>query len=276
MQKSTAKAPVNITHIRHGAISDSVSLSATTFYLNKNSISAPISGNITGVNFAQGDKIKKGQLFFSMQTRESQVLQSDTLSNLGKIKIRAPSDGTITNVYYSTGDYVQKGSMLAKIASPDNLYLKLFVPFEYESKISKNRKLNIRLPSGQVVSATYSRTLSQTDTSSQSLIWLFKPNHPQLLPRGITFSVQVPTIRHTDTQILPKRAVLSNTTLNKFWIMKVVHDSIAVKVPVRKGIETSRHVEILRPKFKPSTKIIINGQYGMEDSSLVQIQKNNL
>jgi multidrug efflux pump subunit AcrA (membrane-fusion protein) len=259
-------------HIQHGAISDSVSLLATTFYLTQSQISAPISGYLTKVMVQQGDKVHKGQALFKMQTIEAHVLQSDTLSKLGNMKIAASSKGTITNVNYSVGDFVQKGGILAKMASPDNLYLKLFVPFGDQSKINKNGKIKFRLPSGSLVTADYTKTLSQAAAKSQSVVWLFKPNQSKLLPAGLTFSVQVPTTLHKNTQILPKKAVLANTTLTSFWVMKVVQDSIAVKVPIKKGIQTSNKVEVLSPHFNPRDKIIISGQYGLEDSTIVQIQ----
>lgn len=271
-QTISARAPVRVTHIQNGSISDSLSLSATTFYLSKSKISAPISGYLTKVNVQQGDKVKKGQFIFKMQTVEAQVLQSDTLSRLGNMKIAASSDGTILNVNYSVGDFVQKGGILAKMTSSDNLYLKLFVPFVYQSKINKNGKLTFKLPSGLLVSAVYTKTLSQANTSSQTVLWLFKPNKIQSLPGGLTFSVRVPTTLHKNTQILPKKAVLATTTLDSFWVMKVIQDSIAVKVPIKKGIQTAKKVEILSPQFKSSTKIIISGQYGLEDSTIVQIQ----
>jgi multidrug efflux pump subunit AcrA (membrane-fusion protein) len=220
----------------------------------------------------QGDKVQKGQPLFKMQTVEAHVLQSDTLSKLGNIQIAASTNGTITNVSFNVGDFVQKGGILAKMASPNNLYLKLFVPYGDQSKINKNGNLKFRLPSGKRVTAVYAKTLTQAAAKSQSVVWLFKPNQSKLLPAGLTFSVQAPTTMHKNTQILPKKAVLANTTLTSFWVMKVVQDSIAVKVPIQKGIQTSNEVEILSPHFKPNAKIIISGQYGLEDSTIVQIQ----
>ena len=55
--------------------------------------------------------------------------------------------------------------------------------------------------------------------------------------------------------------------------MKILGDSMAVKVPVKKGIESMNRIEILSPIFTPSDKILISGNYGLEDSAKVKIQE---
>jgi hypothetical protein len=55
--------------------------------------------------------------------------------------------------------------------------------------------------------------------------------------------------------------------------MKLVNDSIAVKVIVKKGIETNNEVEIADPVFNPSDRVILTGNYGLPDTSLIIIMK---
>jgi uncharacterized NAD(P)/FAD-binding protein YdhS len=62
---------------------------------------------------------------------------------------------------------------------------------------------------------------------------------------------------------------LSNETLSEFWVMKMIDDTTAVKVPVKKGIETGDRVEILSPDFSPEDKILLSGNYGLADTALV-------
>jgi uncharacterized NAD(P)/FAD-binding protein YdhS len=71
---------------------------------------------------------------------------------------------------------------------------------------------------------------------------------------------------------LPKAAVLSDETQSEFWVMKMISDSTAVKVPVKKGIETGDRIEILSPTFNPADKIIITGNYGLPDTAKVKIE----
>jgi hypothetical protein len=72
-------------------------------------------------------------------------------------------------------------------------------------------------------------------------------------------------------QVLPRAALLGNETQTEFWIMKVLNDSTAVKVPVRKGIENFDEVEISDPQFLPEDRILVTGNYGLPDTAAITI-----
>ena len=56
---------------------------------------------------------------------------------------------------------------------------------------------------------------------------------------------------------LPKAAVLSDETETDFWIMKMINSNTAVKIPIKKGIETEDKVEILSPILTAEDKILL-------------------
>jgi hypothetical protein len=66
---------------------------------------------------------------------------------------------------------------------------------------------------------------------------------------------------------------LADETQTEFWVMKLINDSTAIKVAVKKGIETNDKVEILEPQFNPADKIIFTGNYGLADTAKVSTQK---
>ena len=53
--------------------------------------------------------------------------------------------------------------------------------------------------------------------------------------------------------------------------MKVLNDSIAVKIPIETGIMNDSMVEIISGGLSTNDIIILEGGYGLEDSSLVTI-----
>ncbi len=75
--------------------------------------------------------------------------------------------------------------------------------------------------------------------------------------------------------MLPKAAVLANEEQSEFWVMKLINDSTAIKVPICKGIETSEKVEILKPSFYKTDRILLSGNYGLPDTARVIIQQEN-
>ena len=73
--------------------------------------------------------------------------------------------------------------------------------------------------------------------------------------------------------LIPKAALLSNEIQQDFWVMKIMNDSIALKVPVTKGYENKNMVEVLSPDLSLKDLIIIDGAYGLPDSTIVKVVK---
>jgi hypothetical protein len=53
--------------------------------------------------------------------------------------------------------------------------------------------------------------------------------------------------------------------------MKMTDSVTAVKIPVKKGIETRERIEILSPAFSIKDKILLSGNYGLPDTARVRI-----
>ena len=70
--------------------------------------------------------------------------------------------------------------------------------------------------------------------------------------------------------LLPKAAVQSNETLTSYWVMKLIDDSTAVRVPVKIGNSTVDSMEV-RGSLTPADRIVLTGGYALPDSSKIII-----
>jgi len=77
----------------------------------------------------------------------------------------------------------------------------------------------------------------------------------------------------THATTLPKGAVLSNEEQTQFWIMQLINDSTAVKVPIQKGLEENDKVQIVSPPLSDSANILLTGNYGLNDTAKVKVMK---
>ncbi len=59
--------------------------------------------------------------------------------------------------------------------------------------------------------------------------------------------------------------------MEKFWVMKLLNDSIAVKVEISPGLRNSAAVEIMEPQFRIDDKFLISGNYGLPDTAFVSV-----
>jgi hypothetical protein len=72
---------------------------------------------------------------------------------------------------------------------------------------------------------------------------------------------------------LPKSAVITNETESEFWVMKLLNDSMAVKLDIKKGIQTDSLVQVLDPVLSLNDRFITEGAYGLPDTVKIVIKK---
>jgi hypothetical protein len=108
-------------------------------------------------------------------------------------------------------------------------------------------------------------SLAQTQTI------LAKADERLFLPENLIVKVLVNKSSEAKQQILPKAAVLSDEMMEKFWVMKLMNDSMAVKVEITPGIQNKEVIEIKKPIFKLDDKFLTTGNYGLPDTAFVKV-----
>lgn len=73
----TPNTPVSVTTISTEPMASYLNLNATSSYLRKETIQAPIAGYIRQNNVIIGQRVKRGGTLFTVQTKEASALQAD-------------------------------------------------------------------------------------------------------------------------------------------------------------------------------------------------------
>lgn len=277
-EKTDVKTPVTLTHIQMEAMEETIDLNGVSSFLKKSSIKSTATGMVESIEINLGDYVKKGELLFTLKTKEAVALEkaspSDTSLNFkGLIKIKASKDGVISSISHHKGDYVQEADELAVIAEQNSLVFILEVPFELHQLIKIGQTCNIELADNQNIKGIISTSLPIMDIASQTENYIVKPTSTENLPENLIVKIKILKSLKSDAVVLPKAALLTNETQTDFWVMKMINDSIAIKVPVKKGLEDGNNVEILEPLFKVSDSILQTGNYGLPDTAKVSILK---
>jgi multidrug efflux pump subunit AcrA (membrane-fusion protein) len=272
------KTPVTITTIERSSISESIQLSATSAYLKKNQVKANVTGYIEKSLVRAGEYVQAGKPMFYIRTKEAEALSrfhsSDTSFNIkGLIEIKAPESGIVTEVNKYVNDYTTDGDALATIAQQNSFVFLLNVPYELKKYATIGSKGIVVLPDSTRLNGTVVAQLSTVDPVSQTQLFIVKVILKQNLPENLVASVFLVKNTRQNAQVVDKTTVLSDETMENFWVMKLINDSIAVKVPVQKGISTDQKIEIISPVFSPGDRIIYSGQYGLPDTAFVMINK---
>ena len=268
--------PVKITNPARTNLTDYISFNANTIFLNKEIVRSTFQGFIEKIYKNIGDLVNVGDSLFLIRTKESSA--SDTLQIKignkvfkGTVIIKVQVNGVLTFLNYNKGDYVSEGEQLAIISNPSSLRINLNVPYQYVQKINRRSVCTVLLPNGKSVNANIEKVLPSVDPASQTQTFILKLEEGDILPENLNVNVKIPLSYVKDVLALPKSAVLSNETLDKFWVMQLINDSTAVRVEVQKGIENDSLIQILKPQFNLTDRIIIDGAYGLPDTASVVI-----
>jgi multidrug efflux pump subunit AcrA (membrane-fusion protein) len=278
-QPSEVVTPVTVTNPATGNMAETVALNAVSSFLLKTSVKSNTTGYLQKVNAQLGKYVSKGQVLFEIKTKEAQAL-GNTINNLdtslhfhGTVTIKSPGDGFISDLTLTTGDYVQEGEQLAAITNTNSFVFLLDLPYELKPYLPNNKIVQLHLPDSTLLSGTLQAPLPVADSATQTQRYIIHVNSSQPIPENLIAKVYLIKSAKQDAMALPKAAVLSDEVQSEFWIMKLINDSTAVKVPVKKGMETKDNVEIVAPTLSPTDKILLTGNYGLPDTAKVKVIK---
>ena len=269
--------PVTITNISVGPLDESIELNATSVFQLKTFIKANATGYLQLVNAQLGNYINKGQQVFVIKTKEAEAL-GNTINALdssfrftGLVHIKSPGSGYVTTLNYRAGDYVQDGEQLAIISDRNSFVFLLDLPYELKPFLAGNKNIQLKLPDGTQLIGFVASLMPTVDPVSQTQGIVIKVNSNQQIPEGLIAKVVLVKNSKANAISLPKEAVLTDEVQGEFWVMKLIDSVTAVKVPVKKGLENGRNVEILSPVFSANDKIILTGNYGLTDTAKVTV-----
>jgi len=276
-----ARVPVKVSAMKRGIVSDELTLFASTLYLKRNVVTAPIPAFITQVFIKLGDQVKAGQILYLLETKERRALGSQSIAadssllSFGKITIKASASGIISTLdKQQIGDYILEGSQLCTIAESGVLAFSVNVPYEYIRYVKAGSKGFVVMPDNSRHAITFTTPLTTMNVLAQTQTILAKANQTMILPENLIVKILVNRNAEARQQVLPKACVLSDEMMENFWVMKLVNDSTAVKVVVTPGVGNRDSVEIKSPLFSPTDQFLVAGNYGLPDTARVMVEKN--
>ncbi|HTH82774.1 MAG TPA: HlyD family efflux transporter periplasmic adaptor subunit [Mucilaginibacter sp.] len=277
--KVDVQTPVTVTAVNDSTLTDYTNLNATSVFQQKNYVKANANGYLQSVKTQIGQYVNKGQLLFTIKTKEAESIGNTinildtTFKFSGVNRIKASEHGYITQLNHQTGDYVQDGEQLAVISDRASFAFIMQLPYEMRSTVKNNQTVQLTLPDGRKINGTIASFMPAVDTAAQTQGVVIKINADNTIPENLVAKARIVRTSKSNTQSLPKTAVLSNETQTDFWVMKLINPTTAVKVAVTKGIDVGDRVEILTPKFSPDDQIVVTGNYGLTDTAKVKIVK---
>lgn len=260
---------VTLTRVGHGHIRRDIVLSATTAYLRKTSVTAPVAGYVQEIHVRPGATVGRGQPLYTLESKEQRALAS---TSMPPITVCAGEDGIVLDVLQQTDSYVPEGTPLCSLVATDSFVFLLDVPYEQSRHTAAGKACTLVLPDGTRLHATIGQALVTMNIASQSQAVMVRADNAPFLPEGMHVAALVSEedAPLTPRMILPKRAVQSDEQLTHHWVMKLANDSTAIRIPVTVGNSTADSIEV-SGSLTPEDRIILTGGYALPDSSRVVI-----
>ena len=274
------KALVTVGTIQTDTLTDVLRLSAVSVFQAKNALRATTTGYVLPPTPVVGQQVRAGQTVFTIQTKESRTLHLDQLTGdprlrfSGIIRIKSARAGILATVDKLAGDYVQDGEQLGLTYDRNRFGFVLDVPVTQLRYVHTGQTCRIILPDGRVLNGRVAEVLATADVSIQTQRYTIRPIGPvPELPENLAVQVELDKTAPHLARTLPRDAVLTNETQTAFWVMKLLNDSTAVKVPVTVGAQEKDHIEIKTPAFNPRDKILLSGNFGLNDTAAVKVTR---
>ena len=273
------KLPLPTVTIGHPVVKNKAvyeSFRAVSRYLQNVNFRARTQGVVTKVFTTPGDEVRAGQPLFIIKPVELSALEKSPLSHdMGNSSDTIFSkQNVLTNqVMVQQGDYVQPGNLLASAFKKNSLVAITYIPFSKVSSIQKNNPCMVFIPGKKPVNSLFKRQLFSADTATQTQPFVVPLPSNLHLSEGMNLQVNYKEKEITNGIFVPRDAVLSNEEETSFWLMKMAGNSKVIKVPVTIGLQGEKVVQILTGDITPSDKIVIQGAYGLSDSTTVKIVK---
>lgn len=271
-------ASVSLIHPVIGKMTEYIDLNATTTFQSQEVVRATFAGYVVKSYKNPGDPVHTGDVLFLMRTKESSASDSANINYgggrfSGLVKLYSRTNGVLTELDFQEGNYVSEGDKLALVVEPRSLKILLNVPFRYSSLISSKGTYSFRLPDGRVHQAKVIRKIPSIDPANQTQTFILEAVPFMEIPANLNLTVKVPVKHAVDAVALPRSSIVSNETQSEFWVMKALNDTLAVRLDIKKGIETDSLIQILEPALNVNDRFISEGAYGLPDTAKIIIKK---
>lgn len=205
-----------------------------------------------------------------LQMKQAEIAWKEAKLNLDYTLIRSPIDGVVGERLVNLGDRIQPANSLFIISNLNEKVVKLHVPQDDLRKCHKGQKAIIStevLPDRQFEGwvKRISPIIDAQSGTFKVTVGVRDPRN-ELRP-GMYVQAQLIEDTHENVPLVPKMALIYE---NERRYLFVLHGDTARKVELKGGYEDAEKVELLNP-IKLGTPIVVLGQNGLRDGTLVQV-----
>jgi len=264
---------------------------------NALSVRAPAAGSIESLGPMPGDRVATGQVVGRILTRESkaalegaQMLLAGARTpaaraeaqhglalarrELVHVPLVAGHTGIVIGRAAEPGAQVDEGADVLQLVAPEDLVFEAHVPAKDGPRVRPGEDASIVVDPAPALAATVRTVLPMADSTDQStVVWLAPTTRggaPALLRYGVArIAVGAPHV----SPAVPEGALVEDDLTGEPRVAVIDSSGRASWTKLRVGALSDGWREVLSPRLSPGTRVVTEGQHGLEDRTRVEIAK---
>jgi RND family efflux transporter MFP subunit len=225
---------------------------------------------------AAGDAVSRVQLNQAEDARDlakadlevARATLGQTQERLARAELRAPFGGVVSERLKREGEEVARGDLVARVADPEHLEVRLFLPLRHVRAIAAGDSVEV-LSGGETAKARIRQIVPVGDARSQSFEALIDaPFMDPPLSVGSSVRVELPLQAPQQALAVPRDAVVIRA--EGLSVYKVDAEKKARRVPVKTGIAQGQWVEV-DGALMANDAVVVRGAESLRDGDPVLV-----
>lgn len=288
---------VKVDSIKKETLDEVVNAYGVTSARQVYNVISPVTGVISGFSIYNGDKVSEGETIAAIVPKEAysamkgaQAMLNNSVTeeqkkeaerafklaeqNANKIKLTAPFPGVLINRTKNENEVINEGELVASVINKNSIFFVAQVSADLISRIKNGQKVLITFPSmhGKQFNGTVRRIEPRVNMQSQTYpVQVEITNNTGLLADSLFGEASIIVGRHKNVFVAPEKAVIHNEEKDTYSVTLINSDSIAYTLRVTPGITRDSLTEIYSPQLKEGMPVIVEGNYGLPDSTKVSV-----
>ncbi len=185
-------------------------------------------------------------------------------------EVTAPISGTITRIGVRLGQSVDANTVVTEIADFTHLVAALKVPASEVSVLKPGQSVEIKTENNDApISGKLGFISSRVDAGDGAMTAYAILPASTLLKPGRFVSARIASDEHRDCLAVPEASVVKDSESG--WIISLVKDSRALRVPVNTGFRENGLVEVASDSLSEGMTVVKVGAYGLPDNTRIRI-----
>jgi membrane fusion protein (multidrug efflux system) len=302
-ENADVRVPVTIAAVSTGDATVTIRTVGKTDALRKQKVYSPIAGIVVALRIQEGSFVRSGETIAVIRTKEAQAaiagaeallesattehqtedarhaLELATRSNNAAV-LKAPFDGYVAQRLVSESEVVAENAELATLIDLSTVVVVAQVPMQDVGSVKLGQKALVEFSSivGRTFEARVDAISPQAVVESQTVPVRLRFSAERtslntLIRTEMIASVGIVTGKRPNALFVPRQALIRYNETGLYSVFTMTGDSIARKIDVEVGVQSDSTVEIRTTQLRLGMPVIVEGSYGLADSTRVEVRQ---